>query len=104
MNKVSKQENNNVVVTDEFRSYNTLSKHKFIHLRVDHTKAFSDYNGTHTNNIESFWAVLKRGIYGIYHHVSVEYLQAYVNEFCFRYNNRNSDMFDMVLRQIVIMG
>jgi transposase-like protein len=101
LNKVSKQENGNTVITDEFRGYDPLSRHAFIHLRVDHTKAFSDYNGTHTNNIESFWATLKRGVYGIYHHISVKHMQAYVDEFCFRYNNRGLDMFDMVLRQSI---
>jgi transposase len=64
---------------------------------------FSDKKGTHTNNIESFWATLKRGVYGIYHHISVKYMQRYVNEFCFRYNNRENDMFTMVLKQ-GIMG
>ena len=100
LNKVSKQENGNTVITDEFRGYDPLQKNNFIHLRVDHTKAFSDNNGTHTNNIESFWATLKRGVYGIYHHISVKHMQAYVDEFCFRYNNRSrDDMFDMVLKQ-----
>jgi len=48
-------------------------------------------------------AILKRGVYGIYHHVSVKYLQNYVNEFCFRFNNRdNGDMFDLVLRQALV--
>ncbi len=102
LNKVSKQENGNTVISDQFRSYDPLKHNNFIHLRVDHTKAFSDYNGTHTNNIESFWATLKRGVYGIYHHVSVKYMQAYVDEFCFRYNNRGFDMFDMILRQATI--
>ena len=71
------------VMTDEFRSYNILSRNGFIHLKVDHTKEFA-VGATHTNNIESFWATLKRGVYGIYHSVSVKYLQQYVNEFCFR--------------------
>lgn len=55
----------------------------------------------HTNNIDSFWAILKRGVYGVYHHVSLKYLQCYVDEFCFRYNNRKQDMFTMVLKQSV---
>ena len=102
LNTVSKQENNNTIITDEFPGYSPLTRNKFIHLKVDHAKAFSDHNGTHTNNIESFWATLKRGIYGIYHHVSVDYMQRYVDEFCFRYNNRRENMFDMVLRQSVM--
>ena len=99
---VSKQENGNVIMTDEFRSYNPLTKNKFIHLRIDHSKAFVDGN-IHTNSAESFWAILKRGVYGIYHHVSVKYLQCYIDEFCFRWNNRDKDMFNLVLRQSVLV-
>jgi transposase-like protein len=101
LDKVCKDECN-VVITDEFSGYNRFSKTKHVHLRIDHSKEYT--NGfIHTNNIESFWAVLKRGIYGIYHHVSIEYLQNYINEFCFRFNNRkNGNMFDMVLKQAVL--
>jgi len=90
------------IITDEFRGYNIIGKTQHVHLVVDHTKEFA--NGfVHTNNVESFWAILKRGVYGIYHHVSVKYLQNYVNEFCFRFNNRdNGHMFDLVLRQAVV--
>jgi len=101
LKQVSKQENNNVIMTDEFRGYDPLVKNKFVHLRIDHSKAFSD-GDIHTNTAESFWAILKRAVYGIYHHVSVKYLQRYVDEFCFRWNNRDSDMFGMVLRQSVL--
>ena len=104
LNTVSKQENNNTIISDEFRSYDPLRSNNFVHLRIDHQKAFSDYNGTHTNNIESFWATLKRGVYGIYHHVSINYMQRYVDEFCFRYNNRKNDMFNMVLEQSILVG
>jgi len=48
------------------------------------------------------WATLKRGIYGIYHNVSSKYLQNYINEFCFRYNNRGNNMFDLILKQAVL--
>ena len=98
---VSREDSNNTIVTDEFRGYDPLTRNNFAHLRVDHTKAFS-LDGVHTNNIESFWATLKRGVYGIYHHVSVKHMQRYVNEFCFRYNNRGSDMFNLVLKQSVL--
>lgn len=68
------------VMTDEFRSYNILSKSGFIHLKVDHSKEFVSGN-CHTNNIESFWSTLKRGHYGTYHSMSIRHLQKYVNEF-----------------------
>ena len=102
LNIVSKQENNNTIISDEFSGYNSLARKNYVHLRVDHSKMFYD-GGVHTNNIESFWAILKRGVYGIYHHISVKHMQKYVDEFCFRYNNRDNNMFDMVLKQSVLV-
>lgn len=43
--------------------------------------------GVNTNSIESVWAVLKREIYGVYHHVSPKHLSRYVDEFTFRLND-----------------
>ena len=102
LNEVTKK--GTTVITDEFRSYGILSRKDsdFIHLKVDHTKEFAD-GDTHTNGIESFWSVFKRGVYGIYHSVSIKYLQNYVDEFCFRHNNRNNkDVFDLVLLKSVV--
>ena len=54
----------------------------------------------HTGSIDSFWALLKRGIIGTFHKVSTDYLPLYVNEFSFRFNNRdNADIFDLVVAQ-----
>ncbi|OGN89731.1 MAG: hypothetical protein A2158_06185 [Chloroflexi bacterium RBG_13_46_14] len=60
----------------------------------------------HTNSIEGFWSLVKRGINGVYHSVGSEYLQSYVNEYGFRYNRRNSDitMFDAFLGRLVSYG
>jgi hypothetical protein len=57
----------------------------------------------HTQNIESFWAILKRGLIGTYHHVDAGYLAQYVNEYEFRHNTRQiSDeaRFDALLSNV----
>jgi transposase-like protein/uncharacterized protein YfbU (UPF0304 family) len=100
LEEVSKEECN-VVITDEFNGYNLFDHTDNVHLRINHRKEYAD-GFVHTNNIESFWATLKRGIYGIYHHVSVRHLQKYIDEFCFRWNNRQKDMFDLILVQAVL--
>ena len=56
----------------------------------------------HNNTIEGVWSQLKRGITGVYRVVSKKYLQSYVNEYAWRYNQRNNQgkMFEMLLRQV----
>lgn len=69
LKKVCKK--NTTVMTDQFSSYNILDKENdcnFVRLKIDHTVAFSLGDGIHTNGIESFWAVLKRGVYGVEQH------------------------------------
>jgi transposase-like protein len=58
------------------------------HLAVDHETQFVRADGVHTNTIEGFWSLLKRGLNGIYHWVSRRWLWAYLAEYCFRYNHR----------------
>jgi transposase-like protein len=76
------------VCTDEHRSYVGLGA-RFDHRTVCHSaKQFVD-GMAHTNGIESVWAVLKRGFYGIYHSFSEKHLQYYIDEFVFRLNEGN---------------
>lgn len=76
-----------VVVTDEFASYRGLKKAGFIHETVNHTAGeYVRKFYIHTNGIESFWSLLKRGYIGVYHYMSPKHLHRYVNEYSFRHN------------------
>lgn len=86
-----------LLITDTYKGYARMKK-IIEHIKIDHSKLYS-YNGVNTNTIESFWAIVERGIMGQYHHVSIEYLPKYVVEFCFKYNNRNyDDMFETLVK------
>jgi transposase-like protein len=92
-------EENSIVVTDEYRVYDRLSNH-FSHGKVIHSAKEYVNGHFHTNGIENFWSHLKRGVDGIYHWVSREHLQSYVNEYALRYNTRTfttSSRFDYIL-------
>ena len=68
---------------------------------VNHTRGEYVRGSVHTNNIESFWSLIKRGVIGTYHHVSKDYLPLYLNEFSWRFNNRkNSEMFADLIQGI----
>ena len=72
------------VVTDNFSSYRGLSQYN--HETINHSVGEYVRDQAHTNGIESFWALLKRGYVGIYHHMSAKHLSRYVDEFSFRHN------------------
>jgi transposase-like protein len=80
------------VITDAYRSYNGLDA-RYTHVTVKHENdgyVVKIGNETfHTQNIENFWSIFKRGIIGIYHFVSVKHLQRYFTEFGYRYNERD---------------
>jgi transposase-like protein len=79
------------VVTDEFAAYRGLSSQGYTHHTVNHSAGeYVRHYCIHTNGIESFWALLKRGHYGIYHYMSAKHLHRYVNEFAFRQNTREA--------------
>lgn len=77
-----------VLYTDEWLGYNGL-KRIYDHSIVKHNKGEYVNGRVHTNTIEGFWSLLKRGIFGIYHFTSKKHLQKYVDEFVFRYNTRD---------------
>ena len=92
--------NDSVLLTDEYRGYSPMDK-IIEHVKIDHQKYYS-YKGINTNSIESFWAIVKRGIVGQYHHVTAKYLPDYIAEFVFKYNNRKvDDMFESLVKYAV---
>jgi transposase-like protein len=75
--------------TDEAKAYSGLVGLFFNHATVNHSAGEYSRNGVTTNGMESVWAVLKRGLTGVYHHTSEKHLGRYVNEFTFRLNDGN---------------
>ena len=98
-NKVS------LVATDEASGYEAIEEPGWVpgrpalpHKTVTHSRGEYVRGEVHTANLDSFWALLKRGIMGSYHKVSKKYLPLYVNEFAFRHNHRKDpQVFDHVL-------
>ncbi len=87
-----------LISTDEWKAYRKLGL-DFPHGIVRHSKDEYVNGAIHTNTIEGFWSIVKRGIVGTFHKVSRKYLPLYVNEFEFRYNNRmNPDIFGAAIR------
>ncbi len=97
-----------VLTTDEHPGYaqaNSFIAHRTINHSISYVERdlFADqFGAVHTNTIEGFWAIVKRAIYGQFHHVSRQYLPLYLNEITHRYNQRgNPDAFDGVLHLAV---
>ena len=84
-----------LVTTDEYAGYNRLNR--FVaHRVINHSVAYVEsdmfagqFGPTHTNTIESFWAIVKRAMVGQFHHVSRKYLPLYLRELSYRYNLRH---------------
>lgn len=95
------------IYTDEAKVYRSLPK-EYTHEFVNHVETYVRGN-VHTNGLENFWSLLKRGLNGTYVAVEPFHLHRYLDEQMFRYNNRatkdnplnDSDRFDLAVRQIV---
>ena len=83
---------------DDFKAYRDLP-YGINHGAVNHSAGQYVVGAIHTNTIEGFWSLIKRGVVGTYHKVSRKYLPLYVAEFQFRYNNReNPDIFGEAIK------
>lgn len=98
------------VYTDELYGYdgvsNILDKSGapagYRHRRIKHSAKVYVIGDIHTNTVEGFWSLIKRGIGGVYHSVSQKYLQSYLDEYSFRYNRRDQGnlLFKSILEQV----
>lgn len=88
------------LMTDEGRGYIRLGREFASHGVVNHTLDEYVRGNITTNTVEGFFGILKRGINGIYHHVSKEHLHRYLAEFDFRYNHRKIDDNDRTIKAI----
>jgi transposase-like protein len=85
-----------ILITDEYSGYVRI-KGFMPHAVINHQISYAD-GEIHTNAIEGFWSLLKRGMIGQYHKVSLRHLHQYVTEFCYRYNGRNNPaLFDLTI-------
>jgi transposase-like protein len=75
--------------TDEHPAYRGLNGIFYKHRAINHSAGEYSRDGVTTNGIESVWAVMKRGLHGVYHHASKKHLSRYVDEFTFRLNDGN---------------
>ena len=89
------------VYTDEAKAYRGMD-HRVDHQTVKHSVGEYVNDQAHTNGIESFWALLKRGYHGTYHHMSRKHLYRYIKEFAGRHNARGLDTIDQM--RYIAMG
>ena len=80
------------IYTDDHPAYHGLARKTYRHTSVNHSANRYVQGMAHTNGIESMWAVLKRGLLGTFHSVSLKHLSRYVNEFTFRLNEGHCDI------------
>lgn len=80
-----------MVYTDDYKGYLKLGESGFTHRRINHSARIYVDGDVHTQTIEGFFGLFKNGVRGAYHSVSHKWLQGYVNEYVWRYNERDSE-------------
>jgi transposase-like protein len=89
--------------TDSHPIYHIIGKRRFVnHRMIDHIRSYAD-GDNHTNTVESAFSLLKKGVYGTFHKVSIKHLGRYCNEFAYRFDRRGMQerMFDETLKRLV---
>jgi hypothetical protein len=79
------------VYTDELPVYTGILRSRYDHKRIHHSQRIYVAGDVHTNTVEGFFSLVKRGIGGVYHAVSTKHLQSYLSEYAWRYNHRNGE-------------
>lgn len=79
-----------MLFTDEFTAYEGIGRDYRGHRRIKHKAQIYAIGETHTQTVEGFFGLFKNGVRGVYHAISADYLQAYLDEYAFRYNRRGS--------------
>lgn len=81
-----------IIYSDSYGAYRTLNQRGYHHFTTNHSIGQFVDGRNYTQNIENVWSHMKRGIKGVYRHVSPKYLQAYIDEFTWRFSYRKSKM------------
>lgn len=98
-----------VIYTDEYPAYEGIKylwkdgqPANYRHFQIRHKGGVYVDGHIHTNSVEGFWSLVKRGVSGVYHSVSPEYLQTYLDEFTFRFNRRHegNQQFNAILERV----
>ncbi len=91
-----------MIYTDDWGGYERLRKTHSKHRRINHSQKLYVDGNVHTQTIEGFFGLVKNGIRGVYHSVSAKHLQTYLDEYAFRYNQRDelTPMFWAILDRV----
>ena len=100
--KAALADNTECIMTDEWPAYDGCDDANTRHETVDHHRGEYVRGDVHTNGVEGVWSLFKRSIVGSYHQISEKHLDRYLDEFEFRFNNRNNPYLfrDTLLRLI----